>query len=94
MVYCLEDDGSSGQGSVENCLDEPAILPPESGTSEENRLKQTLEAPQTSCERLALAGDPNHEVTSEPQDLRLKSYVCVGGKVGLKKQHCRVYSFG
>ena len=97
-VY-LEDDPTVNESELETshtCLDPPSISPAEDGSkkSEEERLERTLTNVQTTCKRVALPGQPNHAPTTEREDLRWKSYVCVGGKVGLTKHDCMVYSFG
>ena len=93
------EDSEGNEATVEGvytCLDPPLILPAEDGSknSEEERLAHTLTKTQTTCEHFALPGKPDHVPTTEREDLRWNSYVCVGGKFGLKKHDCMVYSFG
>jgi hypothetical protein len=97
--YILDDDPSLSeptQDVANTCLDSPSISPAEDGSdkNEEERLLRVLTEIQTTCERFQLPGKPNHALTTEREDLRWKSYVCIGGKFGLKKHDCWVYSFG
>lgn len=49
---------------------------------------------ETECASVQLLGHPSKKRSEEPQDLRANSYVCLGGRHGLHRQDCLVYSFG
>ena len=79
-----------------SCLDSPRVEQEADGSriKEEERLVRALTTIQTTCEHIELPGKRKQVLTTTREDLRWKSYFCVGGKIGLKKYDCLVYSFG
>ena len=73
---------------------EPA--PADGGTlsGEKERFERYLNEIQTRCERVELLGKPKMENTQKSQNLNANSYICLGGKMGLQRRNCLVYSFG
>ncbi|XP_028400927.1 uncharacterized protein LOC114524022 [Dendronephthya gigantea] len=79
------------------CLDPPYVSPTNdrpNNQEEEQRLIAALTNLQTKCDHLVLPGTPNHALSTDHEDLRWNSYVCIGGKTGLTKNNCLIYSFG
>ena len=95
----VSDDSYTNEPTLaggSSCLDSPQVQQMADGSRnrEEERLIRALTTIQTKCDRLELPGKRKQMLTTDREDLRWKSYVCVEGKIGLKKYDCLIYSFG